>query len=124
MVGKRRERFFDRQTRLSISSSGRAGKVSKGVRGTERSGGRGGAAQGIGGGGMGARDLRHEFDEQPRPPRRGGVLGNRRRQPQNPHDPTSKDPFMRAGIGLGTNDTKIFTRAGMSMDLKKMRKMF
>ncbi len=48
----------------------------------------------------------------------------RRRAPQNPHDPKSKDPFMRAGIGLGTNDTKIFGRAGMSMDIKKMRKMF
>jgi len=40
---------------------------------------------------------------------------NRRRAPQNPHDPTSKDPFMRAGIGLGRNKTKIFKRAGMSM---------
>jgi len=48
----------------------------------------------------------------------------RSKRPTNPHDPRSKDPFMRAGIGLGTNDTKIFTRAGMSMDLKKMRKMF
>jgi len=56
------------------------------------------------------------------------TAGLRRRSlppsPTNPHDPKSKDPFMRAGIGLGTNDTKIFTRAGMSMDLKKMRKMF
>ncbi len=48
----------------------------------------------------------------------------REKSSQPPQDPTSKDPFMRAGIGLGTNDTKIFTRAGMSMDLKKMRKMF
>jgi len=50
--------------------------------------------------------------------------GRQPQRPTNPHDPRSKDPFMRAGIGLGTNDTKIFTRAGMSMDLKKMRKMF
>jgi len=39
----------------------------------------------------------------------------RRRAPQNPHDPTSKDPFMRAGLSMGTNKTKIFKRAGMSM---------
>jgi len=31
---------------------------------------------------------------------------------------------MRAGMGLGTNDTKIFRRAGMSMDAKRIRKMF
>jgi len=44
-----------------------------------------------------------------------GKRTNRRRTPTNPHDPTSKDPFMRAGIGLGRNKTKIFKRAGMDM---------
>jgi len=39
----------------------------------------------------------------------------RRPLPNNPHDPTSKDPFMRAGLSMGTNKTKIFKRAGMSM---------
>ncbi len=32
------------------------------------------------------------------------VAGANRRK-TNPHDPKSKDPFMRAGIGLGKNDT-------------------
>ncbi len=43
------------------------------------------------------------------------------KRPTNPHDPTSKDPFMRAGMGLGKNDTDIFSRAGISMNRKKMR---
>jgi len=38
-----------------------------------------------------------------------------RRVPTNPHDPKSKDPFARAGMAMGTNDTKIFKRAGMNM---------
>jgi len=56
-------------------------------------------------------------------PSEQGVIHNRR-VPANPHDPKSKDPFMRSGMAMGTNDTKIFGRAGMSMDAKKMRKMF
>jgi len=53
-------------------------------------------------------------------PNRGGEpTSSRRRQlppsPTNPHDPTSKDPFMRAGMGMGRNKSKIMKRAGMSM---------
>jgi len=39
----------------------------------------------------------------------------RSNRPTNPHDPKSKDPFARAGMAMGTNDTKIFKRAGMNM---------
>ena len=150
MVGKRRARFTRFQSdgvpsgRSPLSKGVKMGTrflddgtVQKGKRGKQRSGGRGGVPQGLGSG----RNLEERgggFDISAPPPRgrgsgrnptelRGGTLFPRRRTPQrptNPHDPTSKDPFMRAGIGLGTNDTKIFTRAGMSMDLKKMRKMF
>ena len=55
------------------------------------------------------------------------MVGKRRRQPQNPtnpHNPKSKDPFARAGITMGKNDTKIFSRAGINMDMKKMRRLF
>jgi len=144
MVGNRRARFT--RSRADAPPSGRSAKnfprladgaVQKGKRGKQRSGGRGGVPQGLGSG-FGAEERGGGFDVSAPPPRgkgsgrnptelRGGTLFPRRRTPQrptNPHDPKSKDPFMRAGIGLGTNDTKIFTRAGMSMDLKKMRKMF
>ncbi len=60
-----------------------------------------------------------------------GVTGNipfqrgqrspRGRAPQNPHDPTSKDPFMRAGMSMGSNDTDIFSRAGISMNRKRRK---
>jgi len=153
MVGKRRTRFVS-GTQADVVPSGRSptsrGKgisdlndsaVQKGRRGFQRSGGRSSIPQGLGsgrnreerGGFQGAAGGAPSF-----PPRRkgsgrnptelrGGTIFPRRRTPQrptNPHDPKSKDPFMRAGMGLGTNDTKIFGRAGMSMDLKKMRKMF
>jgi len=41
------------------------------------------------------------------------------KRPTNPHDPTSKDPFMRAGMSMGKNDTDIFSRAGISMNRKR-----
>lgn len=34
-------------------------------------------------------------------------------------DPTSKDPFIRAGMSMGKNTMKIFKRAGMDMKLRK-----
>jgi len=110
MVGKRRPRF---QTRTKPPSGVTSAQV-RGVFNNENPQGRlnFGRSGGKGGG---------TFSSSPTDP------FPRARQPQrptNPHDPKSKDPFMRSGIGLGTNDTKIFTRAGMSMDLKKMRKMF
>ena len=119
MVGNRRPRFPEGAVPARNRSKGFA-----------RSGGKGGVNQFIGVSGNTNPAGRQNFG------RSGGKGGGsfkqgdqrpRQRQPQNPtnpHDPKSKDPFMRAGIGLGTNDTKIFTRAGMSMDLKKMRKMF
>jgi len=150
MVGNRRARFSRSQSDgvpsgRSPLSKGREmgtrflddGTVQKGKRGKQRSGGRGGVPQGLGSGREG--EVRGgAFDISAPPPRgkgsgrnptelRGGTLFPRRRTPQrptNPHDPRSKDPFARAGMAMGTNDTKIFGRAGMSMDLKKMRKMF
>jgi len=148
MVGNRRKRFSvpeEGQPRTGRSSQSKGVGISeigfdglrRGRRGAQRSGGRGGVPQGLGSGGrgQGGQNPTLKEDQLSFPPR-GKLSGRnpakdlgfpRRRQPQrptNPHDPRSKDPFMRAGIGLGTNDTKIFTRAGMSMDLKKMRKMF
>ncbi len=111
--GKRRERFRTEPIKLGLNPP-----RTKAPRGFEKSGGKGGVQQ--------FRKLRIEKNPAGKSGRRTPV-DTRRRQPQrptNPHNPKSKDPFMRAGIGLGTNDTKIFTRAGMSMDLKKMRKMF
>jgi len=74
-------------------------------RGAEKSGGKGGISQ----------QQTQTFDTNPAGKRRLQPTTVRRRQPQNPHDPTSKDPFMRAGLSMGTNKTKIFKRAGMSM---------
>ena len=92
MVGKRREKFNPTQrpqkrVRFAFATNP-AGKRSLGT-----SGGKGGGS----------------FAD----PTATGLP--RRRQPQNPHDPTSKDPFIRAGIGMGTNNTKIFKRAGINM---------
>ena len=116
MVGKRRPRFPE----------GMAVPARRRSKGFAKSGGKGGVPQAVSVSGNINPAGRQSFG------RSGGKGGGefktskrpRQRQPQNPHDPKSKDPFMRAGIGLGTNDTKIFGRAGMSMDLKKMRKMF
>ena len=150
MVGNRRTRF-ELRAQSDVVPSGRSGKnfpnlddgaVAKGKLGRRRSGGRGGIPQGLGSGRN--REERGGFHDggvggaNTSPPRRrgsgrnpteirGGTVFPRRRTPQrptNPHDPRSKDPFMRAGMGLGTNDTKIFKRAGMSMDAKRIRKMF
>jgi len=117
MVGKRRSRFPE--------GAVPARNVSKGF---AKSGGKGGINQAIQPQGTRNPTGRQSFG------RSGGKGGGefrdsrpRTRQPQrptNPHDPKSKDPFARAGMAMGTNDTKIFGRAGMSMDLKKMRKMF
>ena len=106
MVSKRRPRFNTNRF------------IARKNKGLERSGGKGGIPQVrlLSGKENPAGKFVHT---QPTTPRR-----REPQRPTNPHDPTSKDPFARAGIGLGTNDTKIFTRAGMSMDIKKMRKMF
>ncbi len=147
MVGNRRTRFAvpeEGQPRTGRSSQSQGKNISdigfdglrRGRRGFQRSGTRGGVPQGLGSGGkgQGGMNATNQLSSPQRGEGRRKTSGRnptqlipRRRQPQrptNPHDPRSKDPFMRAGIGLGTNDTKIFTRAGMSMDLKKMRKMF
>ena len=147
MVGNRRERFT--RARSDSPPSGRSAKnfpniddgaVQKGKRGRSISGGRGGFPQGLGSGR--GQEARGGFQDggggrDHSPPRAkgsghnpteitGGLFPRRRtpQRPTNPHDPRSKDPFMRAGMGLGTNDTKIFRRAGMSMDAKRIRKMF
>jgi len=111
MVGKRRTRFPEGAVPARTRSKGFAS-----------SGGRGGVNQAIQPSGNRNPTGRQNFGSSGRAEFRD--TRPRRRQPQNPHDPTSKDPFMRAGIGLGKNKTKIFSDAGMSMDMKKMRKLF
>ena len=117
MVGKRRPRFQNRiRSAKAFEKSGGKGGVTqqRDVFGNKNPTGRlSFGRSGSKGGGTFSSSRTDPFPRARQPQR-----------PTNPHDPTSKDPFMRAGIGLGTNDTKIFTRAGMSMDLKKMRKMF
>jgi len=124
MVGKRRARFGTNEedqppTGRSATSRGRGissrdgtflpledGAVRRGKRGFQRSRGRGGVPAGVGSGSRG----QGRQDSISDPPRRRTP-----QRPTNPHDPKSKDPFMRAGLSMGTNKTKIFKRAGMSM---------
>lgn len=85
------------------------GGVAVNLRAEQRSGGRGGVPQ--------SRSINFRATN-PAGKRRSqpfNIFDQRKRQPQNPHDPTSKDPFLRAGMGLGTNKTKIFKRAGMGL---------
>jgi len=111
MVGKRRARF-----------NTATGLPSKNSRGFAKSGGRGGIAQdrkqiGSVENPAGNRSFGRSGGKGGGSFKRGSDLPRARRPlPTNPHDPMSKDPFMRAGIGLGRNKTKIFKRAGMSMD--------
>jgi len=104
-----------RRTRFNPVGSSPSRERSKGL---TRSGGKGGLSQSrVTIGGVTNPAGKRSFG------RSGGKGGGsfatsdlpRRRQPQNPHDPTSKDPFMRAGMGMGRNKSKIMKRAGMNM---------
>lgn len=105
--GKRRPRFIREEDigRRQPPILGASGNL----RAREKSGGRGGTPQ-----------LRRKLtDLNPAGKPRTQPRFPRRRTPQNPHDPTSKDPFMRAGMAMGRNDTDIFSRAGISMNKKR-----